>query len=91
MNKAKLIETVQTELGQDCSKAHAERAVNAVLAAVQTGLSEDEIVQLIGFGTFQVKLRKSRKGRNPQTGEEITIPESRTVGFKAGQGLKNSI
>lgn len=91
MNKAELITTVQTELGTDCSKAHAERTVNAVLDGIKRGLNKDKVVQLVGFGTFSVKTRKARTGRNPQTGEQIQIKASRTVGFKAGANLKEEI
>ncbi|PIE22025.1 MAG: DNA-binding protein [Planctomycetota bacterium] len=91
MNKANLIEAVQRELGKDCSRAHAERSVNAVLSSIESGLVGDKVVQLVGFGTFQVKTRKARMGRNPQTGESIPIKESRTVGFKVGQSLKDRL
>ena len=91
MNKADLITTVQTELGQDCSRAHAERTVNAVLDGIKEGLKKDKVVQLVGFGTFAVKQRKARTGRNPQTGEPIQIKASRSVGFKAGAGLKEEL
>ncbi len=91
MNKAELITSVQKTLGVECSKAHAERSVNAVLASIQKGLKKDKVVQLVGFGTFAVKNRKARAGRNPQTGEPIKIPASRTVTFKVGAGLKGSI
>ena len=70
------------------TKASAERAVAAVLAAVEEGLKKDGVVQLIGFGTFQVKERSARKGRNPKTGEEIKIKATKTVSFKAGAALK---
>ena len=72
------------------TKAAAERAVNAFLGGIETGLKKDGVVQLIGFGTFAVKNRAARKGRNPSTGEEIKIKASRTVGFKAGQALKET-
>jgi DNA-binding protein HU-beta len=67
MNKAELIDEVQKTLGEDCSKAHAERVVNSVLNSIGKGLREDATVQLVGFGTFQVKDRAARIGRNPQT------------------------
>lgn len=91
MNKAALVDSVQEILGTDCSKAHAERAVNAVLEGIKSGLQEEKLVQLVGFGTFQVKQRKARTGRNPQTGEPIQIAASQTVGFKAGTGLKDAL
>lgn len=91
MNKAELIEEVQKNLGNDCSKAHAERAVNALLASIKRGLKKDKAVQIVGFGTFAVKSRKARMGRNPQTNEPMQIKASRTVGFRAGTTLKDSV
>ena len=91
MNKAELIAGVQNNLGSECSKAHAERAVNAFLLAVEQGLQRDGEVQIVGFGTFAVKQRKARIGRNPQTKEPIQIAASRTVGFRPGTGLRGSI
>lgn len=91
MNKADLIEEVQRQLGTECSKSHAEKVVNSVLAGIQTGLKKDREVQLVGFGTFAVKDRKARMGRNPQTNEPIQIKASRTVGFRAGATLKETI
>ena len=91
MNKQELVAAVIA--GKDSgieTKAAAERAVNAVLEGIETGLKKDGMVQLIGFGTFAVKTRAARKGRNPATGEEIKIKASRTVGFKAGLGLKET-
>lgn len=91
MNKAELIEEVQKNLGNDCSKAHAERAVNALLNSIKRGLKKDNEVQIVGFGTFAVKDRKARMGRNPQTNEPMQIKASRTVGFRAGSTLKESV
>lgn len=91
MNKAELIAGVQNNLGAECSKAHAERAVNAFLAAVEQGLQKDGEVQIVGFGTFTVKHRKARMGRNPQTKEPMEIAASKTVGFRPGTGLKGSV
>ncbi len=91
MNKADLVQEVQKQLGVECSKAHAERAVNALIASIQKGLKKDKELQIVGFGTFAVKSRKARTGRNPQNGETIQIKASRTVGFRAGTGLKDSI
>ncbi|MEQ1634030.1 MAG: HU family DNA-binding protein [Planctomycetota bacterium] len=91
MNKADLIAEVQRNLGGECSKAHAEKVVNSVLASIQRGLKKDKEVQLVGFGTFAVKNRKARTGRNPQTKEPMQIKASRTVGFRAGTGLKGNL
>ncbi len=88
-NKQDLIAAIQAnkEAGLE-TKAAAERAVNAVIDAIEDGLKKDGLVQLIGFGTFQVKERSARKGRNPKTGEEIKIKATKTVSFKAGAALK---
>ena len=88
MNKADLIEAVAKDL--KTSKAGAEKAVNAVLSGIQKGLKKDKKVQLVGFGTFDVRKRKARTGINPQTREKIRIAASRTVGFKAGKEFKKS-
>jgi DNA-binding protein HU-beta len=89
MNKAQLIEQVKSTLKS--SKADAERGVNAVLDGISKGLKKDKAVQLVGFGSFSVKKRKARTGRNPQTGEKIKIKASKTVGFKPGKALKDSL
>ncbi len=86
MNKADLIEVVAKDMKS--SKAGAERAVNAVLNGIGKGLKKDKKVQLVGFGTFDVRMRKARMGRNPRTGAAIRIPPKKSVGFKAGKGLK---
>lgn len=91
MNKAELIEAVQQRLGTECSKAHAERAVNSVLNSIAGGLREDTKVQLVGFGTFQVKDRAARQCRNPRTKEIMTVAASRTVTFRPGDALKESM
>jgi len=85
MNKADLVEMVAKDMKS--SKAAAERAVNAVLTGIGKGLKKDKKVQLIGFGTFDVRKRKARMGRNPQTGAKIKIPAKKAVGFKAGKAL----
>ncbi len=89
MNKQELIEAIlaNKEAGIE-SKAAASRAVDAVLDGIAAGIKKDGNVQLIGFGTFTVKARKAREGRNPLTGEKIKIKASKTVGFKAGTALK---
>jgi DNA-binding protein HU-beta len=91
MNKADLVHEVQKQLGAECSKAHATRAVEALLKAIHKGLKKDKEVQIVGFGTFAVKQRKARTGRNPQNGATIQIKASRTVGFRAGATLKASV
>jgi len=89
MNKKQLVEEVSKEMER--SKAEAERAVNAVIEAVKKGLKKDTVVQLIGFGSFNVKKRKARNGRNPKTGEPIKIKASRTVSFRPGKALKERL
>lgn len=89
MNRAALNEAVAKELGE--SKAAADRAVGAVLDSITKGLKKQKEVSLVGFGTFRVKQRSARMGRNPKTGEQIKIKASKSVGFKAGRPLKESL
>ncbi|HJF84672.1 HU family DNA-binding protein [Megamonas hypermegale] len=89
MNKSELVASV-AEVAE-LTKKDAEKAVNAVFASVQKALVEDDKVQIIGFGTFEVRTRAARKGRNPQTGETIEIPESKNPVFKAGKALKDAV
>ena len=91
MNKQDLIEAVlaNKEAGIE-SKAAAARAIDAVLDGIAAGIKKDGNVQLIGFGTFTVKSRAARTGRNPQTGATIKIKASKTVSFKVGAGLKET-
>jgi DNA-binding protein HU-beta len=86
MNKGQLVDCVATELGG--SRANAERVVKAVLASISEGVKNDGAVVITGFGTFSKKKRAERRGRNPQTGAEMLIPASTTVGFKASSLLK---
>ena len=91
MNKQELVDVVLANKNAGFeTKAATERAVNAVIDGITTGIKKDGAVQLIGFGTFTVKSRAARKGRNPQTGKEIKIKASKTVGFKAGAALKDT-
>ena len=89
MNKGELITSVANKI--DITKKDAEKAVNAVFETIQETMATGERVQLIGFGTFEVRERKARKGRNPQTGEEIDIPAAMVPAFKAGKGLKDAV
>lgn len=89
MNKKTLVEAVAKELGT--TNAAAERAVNAFISSITTGLKKDKEVSIVGFGSWKVKERKARLGRNPQTGEQIKIKASKTVGFKPGKQLKDSL
>lgn len=89
MNKTELI----SELAQkvNMTKKDAEKVVNAFFSTVEDALKSGDKVQLIGFGTFEVRERQARKGRNPQTGEEISIPAARVPAFKAGKALKDAV
>jgi len=91
MNKAELIEAVQKSLGADATKRSAEDAVAAVLDSIAKGVKKDKKVQIIGFGTFEVKKRAARMGRNPKTGESMKISASKSVGFKPSSTLKGSL
>jgi DNA-binding protein HU-beta len=88
-NKNELVSKVADKAG--LSKKAAESAVNAVIEAVGDSLKSGEKVSVVGFGTFEVRERAARKGRNPQTGKEISIPASRTPAFKAGKSLKDLV
>jgi DNA-binding protein HU-beta len=91
MNKAELVEAVQKTLGKDATKRAADEAVEAVLDAIAKGVKKDKKVQIIGFGTFEVKKRAARMGRNPKTGESMKIAASKSVGFKPSSVLKGSL
>ena len=89
MNKAQLTDAVAA--ATDSSKAEAGRAVDATLSAIGSALAGGDSVSLVGFGTFNVRHRAARMGRNPQTGASIQIQASKSVGFKAGKALKESL
>lgn len=89
MNKAELVAAVAAKA--ELSKKDAERAVDALVESIQDALGKGDKVALVGFGTFEVKERAARKGRNPQTGEEIDIAATRVPVFKAGKGFKDVI
>ncbi|MCC5811852.1 MAG: HU family DNA-binding protein [Ectothiorhodospiraceae bacterium] len=89
MNKSELIEAVAQSA--DLSKASATRAVDAVVEAVTKALKENDTVSLVGFGTFSVRERAARSGRNPRTGETIKISASKVPSFKAGKALKDAV
>jgi len=91
MNKAELVQAVQSTLGEDVSKRQAEEVVNAVLDSIVNEVKRGEKVQIIGFGTFEVRERAARMGRNPKTGESMQINASKTVAFKASAALKKSL
>ncbi|AIQ53662.1 MULTISPECIES: HU family DNA-binding protein [Paenibacillus] len=89
MNKSDLINVV-TE-ATELPKKDATKAVDAVFEAITNALQSGDKVQLVGFGNFEVRERSARKGRNPQTGEEIEIPSSKVPAFKPGKALKDGI
>ena len=89
MNKAELIETVAQ--AADMSKSDATRAVDAVTQAITDTLKKDEQVSIVGFGTFSLRKRAARSGRNPRTGETISIKASNVPGFKPGKALKDAV
>lgn len=91
MNKAGLVETVARCMGGGTSKAHAERAVNAVIEALAQGLRREKSISLAGFGTFEVKPRKGRTLRNPRTGVPMKLRAGKRVAFKAGKALKSRL
>ncbi len=89
MNKTEHIAAVAQQA--ELSKKDAEKALNAVIDVVKGALAKDDKVQLVGFGTFEVKTRAARTGINPRTKAKIEIPASKAPVFKAGQGFKDAI
>jgi DNA-binding protein HU-beta len=89
MNKSELIEAIAESSG--LTKADAGRAVDAFVGVVTNALSKGDSVTLVGFGTYSVKERAERMGRNPQTGREMKISASKIPGFKAGKTLRDAI
>ena len=89
MNKAELVEAVAGKAG--LSKADAERAIDTMLDTITRSLRKGDKVALVGFGTFVVRRRAARMGRNPKTGAPMRIAAARTAAFKAGKGLKDSV
>ncbi len=89
MNKAELIAAVAAQTGE--TKKNAEATINSFVDVVTEALAKGDKVQLVGFGSFEVRKRAARKGRNPQTKEEIKIPASKAPVFKAGKALKDLV
>ena len=89
MNKADLVSKVAEKAG--LSKKDAEKAVVAVFDGIQAALKAGDKVQLVGFGTFEIRKRGARTGRNPRSGETIQIPASKVPAFKAGKALKDAV
>jgi DNA-binding protein HU-beta len=89
MTKTELIDKVSS--GAGLSKADASRALDAAIDSVKAALKKGQKVTLVGFGTFSVTKRKARKGRNPRTGQVISIPAAKTPKFTAGKALKDAV
>ena len=89
MNKAELIAAMAAKTGE--TKKSAEESLNAFVSVITEALKKGDKVQLVGFGSYEVKTRAARKGRNPQTKEELVIPASKAPVFKAGKALKDLI
>ena len=89
MNKTELIAAAAEKAG--LSKKDTEAVITATLASITEALQNDDKVQLVGFGSFEVKTRAARVGRNPRTGEEIPISEAKLPVFKAGKALKDAV
>ena len=89
MNKAELVAAIAAKTGE--TKKAAEETVNAFVSVVTGALKKGDKVQLVGFGSFEVRKRAARKGRNPQTKEEIKIPASKAPVFRAGKQLKELV
>jgi DNA-binding protein HU-beta len=89
MNKTELVKVVSAQA--ELTQKDASKAVDALFNTISSTLAEGEKIQLIGFGTFEVRERSARKGRNPQTGEEIDIAASKVPAFKPGKELKEAV
>jgi len=89
MNKKEMIDAIAASA--DLSKSAAGKALDGMMDAITTSLKKGDSVQLIGFGTFSIKERAARTGRNPQTGKEIQIAASKVASFKAGAQLKDAV
>ena len=91
MNKTQLVDCIQAKLGEGATKKCAEAALSAVLGSITDAVKGGDKVQLIGFGTFEMKTRPERTGRNPQTGKEMTIAASSTLAFKPSSTFKTVV
>lgn len=89
MNKTELIAAVAEQAA--ITKKDAEKALSAVIDSITKAMADGDKVQLVGFGTFEVRARDARKGKNPRTGEIINIPASKVPAFKAGKALKDIV
>ena len=89
MKKAELIDAVVTKT--ELTKQDSKKAIDALFETISNTLAKEEKIQLLWFGTFEVRNRAERTGRNPQTGEEMTIPASKVPAFKPGKELKEAV
>ncbi|WP_377520435.1 HU family DNA-binding protein [Priestia megaterium] len=89
MNKTELVDAVATK--SELTKQDSKKAVDALFETISNTLAKEEKIQLVGFGTFEIRERSERTGRNPQTGEEMTIPASKAPAFKPGKELKEAV
>ena len=89
MNKTELVKAVSTQA--ELTQKDAAKVVDALFETISNTLAKEEKIQLVGFGTFEVRERAARKGRNPQTGEEIDIAASKVPAFKPGKELKEAV
>jgi DNA-binding protein HU-beta len=89
MKKAELIDAVVTKT--ELTKQDSKKAIDALFETISNTLAKEEKIQVVGFGTFEVRNRAERTGRNPQTGEEMTIPASKVPAFKPGKELKEAV
>ncbi|MFE8065311.1 HU family DNA-binding protein [Priestia megaterium] len=89
MNKTELVDAVATKA--ELTKQDSKKAIDALFETISNTLAKEEKIQLVGFGTFEIRERAERTGRNPQTGEEMTIPASKAPAFKPGKELKEAV
>lgn len=89
MNKNELVSKVAEQ--SEMTKKDTEKVINSLFESIEEALAEGDKVQLVGFGTFEVRDRAARTGRNPQTGEEIKIPATKIPAFKPGKSLKDAV
>ncbi|AYE53433.1 MULTISPECIES: HU family DNA-binding protein [Priestia] len=89
MNKTELVDAVATK--SELTKQDSKKAVDALFETISNTLAQEEKIQLVGFGTFEIRERAERTGRNPQTGEQMTIPASKSPAFKPGKELKEAV
>ncbi|MFE4118540.1 HU family DNA-binding protein [Priestia sp. YIM B13448] len=89
MNKTELVDAVATK--SELTKQDSKKAVDALFETISNTLAKEEKIQLVGFGTFEIRERAERTGRNPQTGEEMIIPTSKVPAFKPGKELKEAV